>query len=438
MANHSFRILLLGSGGREHALAWKLSQSPDVDSIFCVPGNGGTFSTPKCLNINTLPSIEASSSFPALVDFARTHNINLLIPGPEAPLVAGVVDYFEEHLPSVKCFGPNSAAARMEGSKAFAKAFLRRHSIPTASYEVFTSFSAASSYLASITHPIVIKASGLAAGKGVIIPTSPTEAQGALKAMMEDKEFGAAGNEVVIEELLSGPEVSILCFSDGETMHCLPMAQDHKRIGDGDTGGNTGGMGAYAPCHEHVMSKGMILEIERTILRPTIDGMRKEGFPFKGCLFPGLMITESGPKVLEFNVRFGDPEVQTLLPLLSKETDLARLAYACTTGGLHEVNLGILDECAATVVVAAGGYPGSYKKGTPISTGAVPEGCQLFHAGTMVDEEGQLRTSGGRVIAATATGKDFKEAVDRAYEGVRVIKFEGMYFRKDIAATALR
>ncbi|KAF2238492.1 phosphoribosylamine--glycine ligase [Viridothelium virens] len=437
MSCQSLIILLLGSGGREHALAWKLSQSPLVHHVYCVPGNGGTASTPKCTNHSDLPSPEKVSSFPALVSFAQRHGVNFLVPGPEAPLVAGVVDYFEQHAPGVRCFGPKSDAARMEGSKTFAKDFMRKHAIPTAKYQNFSSHASAKQYLETVDHPVVIKASGLAGGKGVIIPSSKDEAQEALTDIMLKSEFGAAGEEVVIEEFLEGNEISILSFSDGITIKSLPPAQDHKRIGDGDTGGNTGGMGAYAPCPSSVVSQAQMEEIERTVLRPTIKGMEDEGYPFRGVLFTGLMMATSGPCVLEYNVRFGDPEVQTLLPLLAPETDLAQVLYACTDHTLSSVQVSITNDVAATVVVAAGGYPSSYPKGTPMKLKDIPEDVQVFHAGTAVDVEGKLKTSGGRVIAATATGKTLKEAVEKAYGGVKAIEFEGMYYRRDIAARAL-
>ncbi|KAI9653863.1 MAG: hypothetical protein M1821_006894 [Bathelium mastoideum] len=438
MSSEALNILLLGSGGREHALAWKLSQSQLVKHIYCAPGNGGTAITPKCSNHANTPSPEQESSFPALVSFAREHHVIFLVVGPEAPLVAGIVDYFEQHASEIRCFGPTRDAARMEGSKTFAKDFMQRHRIPTANYRNFSSHSAAKQYLETVDHPIVIKASGLASGKGVIIPSSKDEAQQAVSAIMLKSEFGAAGDEVVIEEFLEGHEISILSFCDGFTIKSLPPAQDHKRIGDGDTGGNTGGMGAYAPCPTSIVNKAQLDEIGRTILEPSIAGMRSEGYPFKGMLFTGLMVTSSGPRVLEYNVRFGDPEVQTLLPLLAPSVDLAEVLLACTHGSLHSVPLSTSNGFAATVVVAAAGYPGSYPKKTPMKLSVIPEGVELFHAGTEADSEGRLKTSGGRVIAATATATTLRDAVGRAYDGVKAIEFEGMYCRKDIGAKGLR
>ncbi|KAK3717244.1 Bifunctional purine biosynthetic protein ADE1 [Vermiconidia calcicola] len=431
MASSRLRVLLIGNGGREHTLAWKLAQSTRVESIHVVPGNGGTAGLEKCTNVTSV----SAEDFPALVKYAKDHNLNFCIPGPEAPLVAGIVDHFQQNAPEVQCFGPSQAAARMEGSKTFSKDFMKRNSIPTARYENFDDYESAKQHLDSIDYSVVIKADGLAAGKGVIIPTSKNEAQAALKEIMLDKEFGSAGNSVVIEEYLEGDEISILSLSDGKTILSLPPAQDHKRIGDNDTGPNTGGMGTYAPTP--LTTKDLLSEIERTILQPTIDGMSKEGFPFCGCLFTGLMLTKAGPRVLEYNVRFGDPESQSCLPLL--QSDLADLMQACCKGSLASQSLSIAPLSACTVVVAAGGYPGSYAKGTVMEVNEpTQDGMYLFHAGTNLGSDGVLKTSGGRVIAATATGATLREAVDRAYEGVRMISFEGMQYRKDIAYRALR
>ncbi|EON66516.1 phosphoribosylamine-glycine ligase [Coniosporium apollinis CBS 100218] len=429
MAQQGLRILLIGNGGREHALAWKLSISLRVEHIYCVPGNGGTAGVDKVTNISTI----AQNDFAALASFAEEKGINLLVPGPEAPLVAGIVDYFQQNLKGVECFGPSASAARMEGSKTFSKDFMQRHNIPTAAYRNFNNYDEAQEYLDSVDHDVVIKASGLAAGKGVIIPQSRQEAQDALREIMLDKEFGAAGDEVVIEEFLEGDELSILTFSDGKTVRSLPPAQDHKRIYDNDQGPNTGGMGTYAPTR--IAPKEVIDQIHETILQPTIDGMREEGFRHVGVLFTGLMMTKSGPKVLEYNVRFGDPETQSLLPLL--ESDLADLMLACTQGHLSEVELYISTKSAATVVVAAGGYPGVYAKGIEMKLDPVPEGIVLFHAGTALVGN-TLKTAGGRVIASTATGDTLEEAVKKAYGGVGAIHFDKMQYRKDIAARALR
>lgn len=423
------RILLIGSGGREHALAWKLSQSPHVESILAVPGNGGTSSCPKVSNIDRVKA----DDYPGLVALAKEYNVNLLVPGPEAPLVDGIEGYFRAV--GIRCFGPSKLAARMEGSKTFSKDFMKRHNIPTAAYANFSDYDHARQYLDSVEHPIVIKASGLAAGKGVIIPKSKVEAHEALKGIMLGKEFGTAGDEVVIEEFLEGDELSILSFSDGYTIRSLPPAQDHKRIFDGDQGPNTGGMGCYAPTK--IATKPLIDEIERTILQPTIDGMRKDRFPFVGTLFTGLMITKNGPKTLEYNVRFGDPETQTLLPLLSHDTDLAEIMVACTEHWLDSVSVTCSAKSSATVVVAAGGYPGAFSKGTPMVVKAPPSNVNFFHAGTII-KDGQLQTSGGRVIATSSTAETLEEAVKHAYSGVNLITFNGMQYRKDIAHRAFR
>jgi phosphoribosylamine--glycine ligase/phosphoribosylformylglycinamidine cyclo-ligase len=425
----SIRILLIGNGGRENALAWKLSQSPFVESIIVVPGNGGTSTLPKVSNNNSVKA----DDYPGLVALAQKHNVNLALPGPEAPLVDGIEGYFRAV--GIRCYGPSKLAARMEGSKTFSKDFMKKHNIPTAAYQNFSDYEQAKKYLTSVDHNVVLKASGLAAGKGVIIPTTKQEAQNGLKEIMLDKEFGAAGDEVVIEEFLEGDELSILSFSDGYTIRSLPPAQDHKRIFDGDRGPNTGGMGCYAPTN--IATKELIAEIERTILQPTIDGMRKDRFPFVGTLFTGLMITKAGPKCLEYNVRFGDPETQTLLPLMSKDTDLAEIMIACTEGWLDALSVNVDAKSSATVVVAAGGYPGPYPKGTPIKVTTPPADTVIFHAGTVV-EDGQLQTSGGRVIAAQAVAETLEQAVRKAYDGVDCIKFDQMFYRKDIAHRAFK
>ncbi|KAF1974537.1 phosphoribosylamine-glycine ligase [Bimuria novae-zelandiae CBS 107.79] len=432
-ATADLRVLLVGNGGREHALAWKLSQSPRVERIYVVPGNGGTASLAKTENV---PSIK-QEDFPALVAFGKDKDINLVVPGPEAPLVAGIVDYFEQHAgKNARYFGPTQAAARMEGSKTFSKDFMKRHNIPTAAYENFSSYEKAREYLDTVSHSVVIKASGLAAGKGVIIPQTKDEAHAALKEIMQDREFGDAGDEVVIEEFLEGDELSILTFSDGTSIKSLPPAQDHKRIGDGDTGPNTGGMGTYAPTR--IAPPDVIEQVHKEILQPTVDGMREEGYTFKGVLFTGLMMTKHGPKVLEYNVRFGDPETQSLLALM--QSDLAEVMVACTEGRLAEAEVHTGDMSAATVVVAAGGYPGSYKKGTVMRLDPVPEEIDtvLFHAGTSLSSDNTLTTSGGRVIASTAIAETLEQAVAKAYKGVESIHFEGMQFRKDIAGRALK
>ncbi|KAI0148431.1 phosphoribosylamine--glycine ligase [Xylariaceae sp. FL1272] len=430
-ARTPLRVLLIGNGGREHAIAWKLSQSDLVESIIAVPGNGGTAACPKTTNVTSV----SPDSFESLLDLAKKNDINFVVPGPEAPLVAGAVDFFKKA--GIDSFGPSKAAAYMEGSKTFSKDFMKKHNIPTAAYENFSDYEKARRYLQGVQHDVVIKASGLAAGKGVIMPSTKQEALKALEEIMLNKEFGSAGDEVVIEEFLSGDELSILTFSDGHIIKSLPPAQDHKRIGEGDTGLNTGGMGCYAPTQ--IATPQLIAQIDRDIIQPTIDGMRRDSIPFKGVLFTGLMITPSGPKVLEYNVRFGDPETQTVLPLLSDDTDLAEIMLACSEGRLDSVDIKIKNEFSTTVVVSAGGYPESYAKGDEITVQPTPANINIFHAGTKLTKDGKFQTAGGRVIAASATASEsLRAALDKAYEGVKLIQFKDMYYRKDIAHRAFR
>ncbi|ODA77080.1 hypothetical protein RJ55_07598 [Drechmeria coniospora] len=425
------RILLIGNGGREHALAWKLSQSARVDSIFAVPGNGGTATLPKVTNVTSV----SAQDFPGLVQFAVSNGVNLVVPGPEAPLVDGIEAFFRKA--GIPCFGPSKEAARLEGSKTYSKDFMNKYNIPTAAFGNFSDYDEAVRYLDGVDHDVVVKASGLAAGKGVILPRTKEEAKLGLKQLMVEKEFGAAGDEVVIEELLLGDELSVLTFCDGYTFKSLPLAQDHKRIFDGDQGPNTGGMGCYAPTN--IATEELVERIDREILGPTISGMRREKQPFRGVLFTGLMITSSGPKVLEYNVRFGDPETQTVLPLLSADTDLAEIMLACAHGYLDNLDLKVENKFSATVVIAAGGYPGSYAKGTPMHVQPPKPGTAVFHAGTTLDGD-RLKTSGGRVIAVNSVGDSLKAAVDGAYDALssNIITFDGMFFRKDIAHRAFR
>ncbi|KIW71574.1 phosphoribosylamine-glycine ligase [Phialophora macrospora] len=424
------RILVIGSGGREHAIAWKLAKSPSVDVVHVAPGNGGTESAAdNIVNVNI-----SVDDFTELVAHARKHGLNLAVVGPEAPLVAGVKEFFSAA--NIRCFGPSKKAARMEGSKAFSKDFMLRHGIPTAAYRTFNDYESAREYLDSVSHNVVIKADGLAAGKGVIIPTTKQEAHDALKQIMVAREFGSAGSQVVIEEFLEGEELSVLSFSDGYTIRSLPPAQDHKRAFDGDEGPNTGGMGCYAPTR--IASKELIAQVDREIVQPTIDGMRREKMPFVGMLFTGLMITQNGPKVLEYNVRGGDPETQTLLPLLSDDTDLAEVMLACTEHWLDGVDLKIEPKFSATVVACAEGYPDQYVKNRPITLQQqLSPDTHVFHAGTIRDGK-QVMSMGGRVICATATADTLEEAVARAYNGMGTIKFQGMHFRKDIAHRAFK
>ena len=423
------RILVVGSGGREHALAWRLAASPSVDVVHVAPGNGGTDrGSDKIINI---PIGVSRDKFPDLVAHARHNGLNLVVVGPEQPLVEGIEGFFRSV--GIPVFGPSAKAAQMEGSKTFSKDFMNRHGIPTAAYQNFTEHHKAREYVEHVKHNVVIKASGLAAGKGVIIPSSKQEAYDALETIMIKKEFKDAGDEVVVEEFLEGEELSVLTFCDGYTIRSLPPAQDHKRALDGDQGPNTGGMGAYAPTH--LATPELVASIDRDIVQPTIDAMRDEGMPFRGILFTGLMITKDGPKVLEYNVRGGDPETQTLLPLLSDDTDLAKVMLACAEGWLTGATLKIKPGAAATVVACAEGYPGSYAKNRQMHVHKPATDTYIFQAGTIRDDKG-LWSVGGRVIAATATGANLEEAVAKAYKGIDNIKFQGMQFRKDIAHRA--
>ncbi|KAG9292893.1 hypothetical protein G9A89_016255 [Geosiphon pyriformis] len=425
--SEQLNVLLIGSGGREHAIAWKLAQSPRVENIFVAPGNGGTaFGLPKVSNVNI-----AVNDFSKLAAFALENQVNLVVPGPEQPLVEGIQLVFKKI--GIACFGPSPRAAVMEGSKTFAKNFMKKYQIPTAAYENFSDYEQAKAYINKISYNVVIKASGLAGGKGVLIPSNKQEALDALKEIMVDRVFGSAGDEVVIEEYLEGQELSVLAFSDGYTIVTLPPAQDHKRIYDGDMGPNTGGMGCYCPTP--IATPELLYTIKHTILQPTIVGMRREGFPFVGMLFTGLMITESGPKVLEYNIRFGDPETEAVLPLLDDSCDLAEIMLACTEGRLDSISISFKTGFAATIIVAAGGYPDSYSKGKEISFQNIPSEALIFHGGTSMSN-GKLYSSGGRVVAVSGVADTLREAVDKAYETVKLVKFEDMYYRKDIAHRA--
>ncbi|MBK7915224.1 MAG: phosphoribosylamine--glycine ligase [Chloroflexi bacterium] len=415
------KILIVGSGGREHALAWKLAQSPLVEEIFIAPGNAGT----GLIGTNVPIAVEDVAG---LVAFAREKGIGLTAVGPEIPLALGLVDAFQAA--GLTVFGPAQAAAQLETSKAFAKAFMQEVGIPTAVSATFTNYQQAANYLPD--GPVVVKASGLAAGKGVIVCDNRAEAEAALRQIMLDREFGPAGDEVIIEERLSGPEVSLLAFCDGQTAVPLPPARDHKRAYDGDLGPNTGGMGVYAPPPD--VDAALVDHIMRTVIQPAVDGMARRGAPYVGVLYAGIMLTAVGPKVLEFNCRFGDPETQALLPLL--DGDLAEILLACAAGRLTPEMVRVHSGACATVVMAAPGYPGTYPKGLPI-TGleAVPEEVVVFHAGTH-HADGQIVTSGGRVLCVSALGADLATAVSRAYAGVAAIHFDGAHYRTDIGREA--
>jgi len=433
----SLNILIVGNGGREHALVWKLSQSKIVKHIFVAPGNGGTDLFP---NVTNVPINSSKENFTKLAKFAQENDVGLVIPGPEQPLVEGITTIFNKI--GILVFGPSEKAALLEGSKTFSKDFMSKHNIPTAEYKNFKDFDLAKAYIESVSHNVVIKATGLAGGKGVLIPKSKQEAIESLRKIIIEKEFGDAGDEVVIEEFLEGDEISILTLSDGYTWFNLPPAQDHKRIGDGDTGLNTGGMGAYAPAP--IATPQLQKEIDEMIIKPSIEGFRRDGFPFKGVLFTGIIITATGPKVLEYNVRFGDPETQTVLPLLTDDTDLAEVMLACAEGRLDSVKIDVKkDQFSTTVVIAAGGYPESYKKNDEIiiknqSNSNSNLNSLIFHAGTIKNDEGKILTNGGRVIASTSISSTLQDAVKKAYEGVDKIEFLNKYNRKDIAHRAFR
>lgn len=416
------RIFVIGNGGREHALAWKLAQSPQVTQIWVAPGNGGTARLSKCENVSI-----AAGDLAALADFARQNRVDLTVVGPEAPLVAGVADLFRAA--GLAVFGPSQAAAQMEGSKAFSKQFMQRHAIPTAQAAAFDDFDEAARYLRGLDEAPVIKASGLAAGKGVILPNTRSEAASVLQTMLLDGRFGEAGKTVLIEEKLEGPELSVLAFCDGITARLMPAAQDHKRLMDDDLGPNTGGMGAFAPSP--LATPKLMAEVERAIVKPTLAGLAAEGMPYVGVLYVGLMLTEKGPKVLEYNCRFGDPEAQVLLPLL--ETDLVDVILACIEGRPAEMQLQWRKEAAVTVVMAARGYPGEIELGVPITGIAAAEatGCLVFQAGAKWKED-RLLTDGGRVLAVTGMGATLSSAMRKAYAGVGAVHFNGAQFRKDI------
>ncbi|MDD5455206.1 MAG: phosphoribosylamine--glycine ligase [Candidatus Ratteibacteria bacterium] len=422
------KILVIGSGGREHALVWKISQSPLVEKIYCAPGNGGIEKQAQCINIK-------ADDIKELKNFALKEKIDLTVVGPEIPLVKGIVDEFEKA--GLKVFGPNKKAAQLEGSKIFAKDLMKKYGIPTAEFEVFDNFKKAVSYIKSKKLPIVVKADGLAAGKGVIICKTQDEAIKAVTEIMEDKIFADAGNKVVIEECLEGEEASILAFTDGENIKLLPSSQDHKRIYDDDKGPNTGGMGAYSPAP--IVNENLLAFVEKNIIKRTIDGLKKEGIVYKGILYAGLMIKDNKPSVLEFNVRFGDPETQAILPRI--ETDIVPLILATIDGTLNNVEYKIKNESCVCVVLASGGYPDSYQKGKVIKGLDKIEDSQntiVFHAGTKKSESGDILTDGGRVLGVSALGKNIREAINNVYTSVGFINFENMHYRKDIGQRALR
>jgi phosphoribosylamine--glycine ligase len=420
------KVLVIGSGGREHTLVWKLNQSKPVTNIYCAPGNAGIKKLATCVRI-------AADDIDALLDFAKKEKIDLTVVGPENPLTSGIVDRFEEE--GLRIFGPSAAAAELEGSKVFSKNFLHKYSIPSAAYKVFAKPGAAKKYIDKIGAPCVVKADGLAAGKGVIVARSKSEAKKAVDLIMKDKAFGAAGNKLVIEEFLEGEEASFIAFVDGETVLPLPSSQDHKAIFEGDRGPNTGGMGAYSPAP--VMTEAMTMRVMNEVMLPTVRGMAEEGRPIKGMLYAGMMINGDRIDVLEFNCRFGDPECQPLLMRL--KTDLLEVFDKAIDGRLNEIELDIDPRPTVCVVMASQGYPGKYETGKPITglvTAAKMKNVMVFHAGTAIKNRRTV-TSGGRVLGVTASGSTIAKAIARAYKAVDKIKWNGCYFRRDIGYRAL-
>jgi phosphoribosylamine---glycine ligase len=421
------KILLVGSGGREHALAWKIAQSPLCSQLYCAPGNAGIAQHATLVDI-------AADDVAVLLQFAKREEIDLVVVGPEAALVSGLVDACTHA--GIRAFGPSRAAAQLEGSKAFAKEILHKHAIATARYQSFTYAEAAREYVRSANLPLVIKADGLAAGKGVVICKTLEEANQSIDAMLIEGRFGSAGSKLVVEEFLRGEEASMLSFTDGRTIATMPSAQDHKRVGDNDTGPNTGGMGAYSPAP--VVTPAVYERIERDIIIPTVHAMNVEEKPYRGVLYTGVMIEGDEPRVLEYNVRFGDPETQPILMRLT--SDLVPIILATIDSTLDQVEIEWDPRPSVCVVMASGGYPGSYKKGYPITgieDAESVEGVKVFHAGTAM-ADGQLVTSGGRVLGVTAVAEDLPEAIDKAYDAVGKIHFQDAHYRKDIAARALR
>ncbi|MCI6568448.1 MAG: phosphoribosylamine--glycine ligase [Dysosmobacter sp.] len=419
-------LLVVGGGGREHAIIKKLKENPAVETIYALPGNGGIAQDAVCV-----PEIGAKDIL-AIVDFAKSHAIDFAVVAPDDPLALGCVDRLHEA--GIPCFGPDAKAARIESSKVFSKNLMKKYGIPTARYEVFDDPAKALAYLKDASFPIVIKADGLALGKGVLIPQNLQEAEDAVKTIMEDKVFGASGNEIVVEAFLTGPEVSVLAFTDGTAIALMVSSMDHKRAGDGDTGLNTGGMGTVAPnpCYTPEIAQVCM----DTIFLPTLAAMRAEGCPFQGCLYFGLMLTPDGPKVIEYNCRFGDPETQVVLPLL--KTDLLTVMQAVENRTLGDLKVEWHDGAAACVILASGGYPSHYEKGKVITFPAsLPENVTVYHAGDKLTESGELVTNGGRVLGVTAAAPTLREALKDAYAAAATIHFEGAYMRHDIGRRAL-
>ena len=416
------KVLIVGSGGREHAIAWKVAQSPKVDKIYCAPGNAGIAEYAECVPIGAM-------EFDKLAAFAKEHEVDLTVIGMDDPLVGGIVDVFEAQ--GLRVFGPRKNAAILEGSKAFSKDLMKKYNIPTAAYETFTDPHKALEYLQTAKMPSVLKADGLALGKGVLICNTLEEAQAGVKEIMEDKKFGSAGNQMVIEEFMTGREVSVLSFVDGDTIRIMTSSQDHKRALDGDQGLNTGGMGTFSPSPFY--TKEVDEFCKKYIYQPSVDAMKKEGRTFKGIIFFGLMLTADGPKVLEYNARFGDPETQVVLPRM--KNDIVEVFEACIDGTLNQIELEFEDNAAVCVVLASDGYPVKYEKGFKIhglEKFKDADGYYVFHAGTKFDEDGDIVTNGGRVLGVTAKGKDLKEARANAYKATEWIDFANKYMRHDI------
>lgn len=416
------KVLVVGGGGREHAICWKISKSSKVSKIYCAPGNAGIAEVAECVNIKAM-------EFDKLAAFAKDNQIDLTVVGMDDPLVGGIVDVFEAE--GLRVFGPRKNAAILEGSKAFSKDLMKKYHIPTAAYETFTSPEEAKKYLETSKYPIVLKADGLALGKGVLICETKEDAMAGVNELMLDKKFGSAGNTIVVEEFMTGREVSVLSFVDGNTIKIMSSAQDHKRAKDGDQGLNTGGMGNFSPSPFYTDEVDAFCK--KYVYQATVDAMKAEGRPFKGVIFFGLMLTPEGPKVLEYNARFGDPEAQVVLPRM--KNDIIDVMEACVDGRLDTIDLQFEDNAAVCVVLASDGYPVSYEKGFPITGFEKFEGKDdyyCFHAGTAFDKEGRIVTNGGRVLGITATGKDLKEARAKAYEATEWIDFANKYMRHDI------
>ncbi|MBP1737116.1 MAG: phosphoribosylamine--glycine ligase [Oscillospiraceae bacterium] len=414
------KVLVIGSGGREHAIVRKLSQSPRIAALYCAPGNGGTARQAISVPIK-------ATAVSDMVAWAKEHQIDFVMVAPDDPLAMGMVDAMEAA--GIRAFGPHANAAVIESSKAFSKSLMERYHIPTARYQTFTELDSALSYIRAQGAPIVVKADGLALGKGVVVAQTVNEAETAVREMMEDKKFGDSGSKVVIEACMTGPEVTVLAFTDGEHIVPMPSSQDHKRAFDGNQGPNTGGMGAIAPSPNYTPE--LARRCMEEIFLPTMNALRTEGRPFKGVIYFGLMLTPDGPQVVEYNARFGDPECQAVLSLL--ETDLLDILEACVDGTLDKLTIRWKEEAACCLVLASGGYPGQYETGYPISgIEKAEQTAMVFHAGTKTDENGTILTNGGRVLGVTATGTDLNAAIDAAYAAARHIEFEHIHFRTDI------